>query len=147
MRGKVIIRRWAPSRKKDGTRGHWSHCKNGHPWAGAGPCARCRTARDAQRHAREDVKAAEAQRKQATRWKAANGLKREDLGEGAFVDFWRGRARIQTGMGTVILEPMAVMRLCLALCEFVELKPPSKLPKGLREHQEPQIGGGDDHIT
>lgn len=132
VRSKVFIRRWVPAPKKDGSRGHWSHCKQGHPWAGPGPCTRCRAARDAERHARADVMQAEALRKQAARWKAANGLKHEDLGEGAAVDFWRGRARIQTGTGMVILEPMAVMRLCMALCGFVELKPPSKLPVGLR---------------
>lgn len=147
MRGKVILRRWVPSRKRDGSRGHWSHCKQGHPWAGPGPCTRCRTARDAARHAQEEVKKAEAERKQATRWRSGSGIKREDLGIGAVVEYWRGRARIVTGMGAVILEPMAVMRLCLSLCEFVELKPPSKLPKGIRTAQEPQAEDPDHGIT
>lgn len=129
---KKFNRVWIKSRKK-GERGHWSHCRQGHPWAGPGACAPCRAAKDAARHGTEEAKAKAAERKQDLRWRNSKDLKTEDLGEGFFADFWRGSWRIREGEKTIILPPMAAMRLCLALCDRIELTPPSKLPKGIRE--------------
>lgn len=149
MKKSKVERKWIPGAR--GRRGHFSTCKRGHPWKSYGPCAECRTQRDAERHSTKENKSLEADRKRRKRWAKSTNKGAHTIPGGYIVEILRGGVLIDSGSNSVILSPEQVAKLYELIHDNIATNYPSKLPKAFREtavknpytHKLEAVGSGD----